>query len=255
MRNKNWRGEWIRLLISPFIGIVTFIVGIFFSKPTYLNLDKEQQIMAPLGFAMLITFISNSITSYLEKKKYEQEISNILETVKKYNHVITLGSPAKAMEYVLQRIDLLECVWNTSVNSTEEEKLSEFALYNAENSKYNSVYNSILKKVYSSNIIWIDICNKVSEKRLKQFTTNIDAEDKSSQQYSTFYQRKLIDNNQAQMNFMILRYKDQNKKTEVLFNWEHNIYGDPPKVLLSEDNDIVEMYKSHFINLLNSISE
>lgn len=254
MQDKR-RGEWIRLLVSPFIGIATFIIGIVFSKPTYLNLDKEQQIMAPLGFAMLITFISNSITSYLEKKKYEQEMSNILETVKKYNHVITLGSPVKAIEYVLQRIELLECVWNTSVNSTDEEKLSEFALYNAENSKYNFVYNSLLNKVNSSNIIWIDICNQVSEKRLKHFTININAENESSQHNSKFYQRKLINDNQAQMNFMILRFKDQNKKTEVLFNWEHNIYGDPPKVLLSEDNDIVEMYKSHFINLLNSISE
>ncbi|MCU0433566.1 MAG: hypothetical protein MUC87_08950 [Bacteroidia bacterium] len=249
IRKEKINTTLLETIVSPLLAIVTFLISNYYMKSG--NLTDTEKTLLPLSFAMLISYLSHTIVSFIEKKRYSDSINQLFETVKKYNHVITIGSPTTAISYVTQRLDILDSVWNTSINSEKEEALSTDALYDSGNSEYSKTYDQLLMKIKYKSIKWRDIYNSKAKNRIEKLMML----DKDNYANNTSvlkkygYERRIIKSEQIQMNYMILRYKDKNKKTEVLFNWEHDANEFEPQILLSEDSEIVKMFTANFIEL------
>lgn len=67
------------------------------------------------------------------------------------------------------------------------------------------------------------------------------------------YQYKLITQSEPQIGFIILTYKDGT--TEVLFNWDFRDIPQDPVVLLSRDQEILNMFAAQYKGLWRTAVE
>lgn len=244
VKERTTVAQWLYLLVGPILSIACFVVT-YYGNIFSLGKDPLSSIPALL-FSILVLIVTQSLSTHLEVKKTKHEYSNILETVKRYNHVISIGSPEVAMQYVGDRLQLLNEVWNTSVNMKKEEEDAEYNIYSRDS--YLKTYERALRLCRENKLLWKDIGNLEAKKRLKKLVQN------SVKDETKYYQYRFINGIVPQINFIILRYRDVHTKSEVLFNWDHRDSEKNPIVLLSQDDKIVKMFMTHYNDLWENAS-
>ena len=149
-----------------------------------------------------------------------------------------MGTPKSAWEYIINRLPVLEYVQNTSFNFEDETEQTSERLYDG--NIYQQSYSKIAKYV-NQGLIWKDIGDSSALERFKKIDERIIEKSKGHYQY------KLITQSEPQIGFIILTYKDGN--TEVLFNWDFRDIPQDPVVLLSRDQEILNMFAAQYKGL------
>lgn len=226
--------------IGPVLSLIAFVMTYYLDP---LNFEEHQAFAALPAFLLSIVIlqIAHNIDTSREIRKGNSHSDRIYEAVKDYLHVTSLGSPEKAMEYIINRLPALKEVKNTSFNLENEQERADEKFYDTDT--YNSAMNKIAYYA-AKKTIWKDIGDRMAVDRLRLIHDN-------SQRYSkgksNYYKYKLILNNEPQLNFIILEFKDDNR--EVLFNWDFRGIGQDPTVLISRDNKIIDMFSIHYAHL------
>ena len=149
-----------------------------------------------------------------------------------------MGTPKSAWEYIINRLPVLEYVQNTSFNFEDETEQTNERLYDG--NSYQQSYSKIAKYV-NQGLIWKDIGDSSALERFKKIDELIIEKSKGHYQY------KLITQSEPQIGFIILTYKDGT--TEVLFNWDFRDIPQDPVVLLSRDQEILDMFAAQYKGL------
>ncbi len=239
MRKPDYT-KWFDYSFGPVIAIIVFLFTYWLDPLGYGPKQVATAIPAFL-FSIIILFIEHGRIISKEAKKSSELSDRVYDAVKNYLHVIRVGSPIKAMEYINTRVSTLSEIKNTSFNTIQEIERSNEKFYSME--EYNKFQKEICKYIAKSLL-----CKELGDKyALKRFRDTFNLTKKSDK-----YKYRLISHIEPQMNFIILEYKDGNK--EVLFNWDFRGLGQDPIVLLSRDDKIVEMFYLHYNNLWENAS-
>lgn len=240
------KSTWKSKLIGPILSIVIFIVTYFSNAFNFAETQPLSAIPAVL-FAMVILIISNNITTSLEIQKASAYSERICNAVKDNINVITLGTPESALEYIESKLSSLKEVKNTSFNIEKEIERANEKFYDTD---IYSKLNQQISIYVSKGLMWKDIGDPYGIDRLREIHKNAIALAKKNKNQ---YRYRLIKHNEPQLNFIILEYKNGTK--EVLFNWDFRKTGGDPTVLISKNNNIVEMYAVHYDNLWEKATE
>lgn len=240
----------IIITVSEFIlSLLSFILVTKFD-PLYVS-DKQSLASIPAFFiSVIIILIGNSINNILEihrSNNYYKIIHNdvnehhqkISDTMINHLNVISIGSPKVAFNYVLENLNDLSEVKNTSFTLDDEVDSANINLYKTEE------YKAILKKIskfIDHGGFWRDIGDDYAKTRFEKIANQVK---KPNTDNSNHYIYKLLIQNISQINFILLKYKEGEKK-EVLFNWDFKSAGQDPIVLLSREDQIINMFSSHF---------
>ena len=232
--------KWVGILSGPILSLIAFIIS-YYLDPLNFSGQKELAAIPALLFSVIVLLIGQGINTDLEIRKASMYSGQACEAVKDYLHVIKVGSPEKALQYIIGRMPSLREVDNTSFNTEGELERSAEKYYETD------TYNDSCKQIayYASRqLIWKDIGDNWSVSRFRE----IDAATKRlSGEKTCHYKYKLIGHKEPQMNFIILEYVDDTR--EVLFNWDFRGIGKDPTVLLSRDYQIIEMFAIHYAQL------
>lgn len=237
MDGKNY-AKWFDYSFGPVVAILTFLFTYWLDPLGYGEENVATTIPAFL-LSIIILFIEHGRIVSKEAKKSAEISDRVYEAVKNYLHVIRIGSPSKAMEYINTRISALSEIKNTSFNMKTEIERSNEKFYKEEH--YDN-FQKLIIKYASKSLLCKEIGDEHALKRFRHIIKNIERENRDSR-----YKYKLLSHNEPQINFIILEYRDGLK--EVLFNWDFRGLGQDPIVLLSRDEKIVEMFYIHFNNL------
>lgn len=236
---KNWQRS-IPSLISLILAVISFVFGTIIDP---LKFDVLSAIPAFL-LSIVILLIGQILTIQSEVDKVSNESSEICSTVKNSIHVTKIGTPKKAWEYVVSRLAVLDYVQNTSFNYEDEIEQTEYRLYSAD------IYKKSIKDI-SNNIKrglqWQDIGDLSAKDRFETISQLISNPTKGSYEY------RFITQTDPQIGFIILTYTDGTK--EVLFNWDFRDIPHDPIVLLSRDEDIINMFAAQHRGLWRSATE
>ncbi len=233
--NKPQYTKWFDYSFGPSIAIIVFLFTYWLDPMGYGPKQVATAIPAFL-LSIIILFIEHGRIVSKEAKKSSELSDRVYEAVKNYLHVIRIGSPIKAMEYINTRIPALSEIKNTSFNTFSEIERSNEKFYIT--NEYDDFQKQIIKYI-SKSLLCKELGDQFALDRFRKIYTVIKDKDK--------YKYKLISHAEPQINFIILEYRDGNK--EVLFNWDFRGLGQDPIVLLSKDEKIVDMFYIHFNNL------
>ena len=237
---KPYYSKWIDYSFGPVIAIIVFLF-MYWLDPFQYGPKQVATAIPAFLFSIIILFIEHGRIVSKEARKSSDLSDRVYDAVKNYLHVIRIGSPVKAMEYINTRISTLVEIKYTSFNTTQEIERSNEKFYSME--EYNKFQKEIAR--YMAKPL---LCKEIGDKHaLQRFRNTFNLTKKSDK-----YKYRLISHSEPQMNFIILEYKDGKK--EVLFNWDFRGLGQDPIVLLSRDDKIVEMFYIHFNNLWESAS-
>ena len=153
-------------------------------------------------------------------------------------HVTKIGTPKNAWKYIINRLPVLEYVQNTSFNFEDENDQTHERLY--DDMLYTQSLAEIAKYI-NHGLTWKDIGDTTAIDRFKKVNNKVS--DKCKRQY----QYKIISQKEPQIGFVILTYKDGT--TEVLFNWDFRDIPQDPVVLLSRDQEILNMFAAQYKGL------
>jgi len=232
--------KWFDYSFGPAIAIIIFLFTYWLDPMGYGPKQVATAIPAFL-LSIIVLFIEHGRIVSKEAKKSSDLSNRVYDAVKNYLHVIRVGSPVKAMEYINTRVSTLSEIKNTSFNTMQEIERSNEKFYTLED--YDKFQKEIAK--YISKPL---LCKELGDKyALERFRNTFNLTKKSDK-----YKYRLISHTEPQINFIILEYKDGKK--EVLFNWDFRGLGQDPIVLLSRDDKIVEMFYIHFNNLWENAS-
>ena len=212
-----------------------FVITYFLDPLKYTSQSTLAAIPAFL-LSIIVLIIGQNISTHNEKVSEDSEL--ICETVKNYLHVTKMGTPKSAWEYIINRLPVLEYVQNTSFNFEDETEQTNERLYDG--NSYQQSYSKIAKYV-NQGLIWKDIGDSSALERFKKIDELIIEKSKGHYQY------KLITQSEPQIGFIILTYKDGT--TEVLFNWDFRDIPQDPVVLLSRDQEILDMFAAQYKGL------
>ncbi len=230
--------QWIFLIFSPILALVTFVLTYFLNPLKYTTQSALAAIPAFL-LSVIILIISHIIAVYREVEKVSTDSDKVYEAVKNYLHVTKIGTPKRAWEYIIHRLPILDYVQNTSFNFGDENEQTSERLYNAND--YQQSAMKIARQI-EQGLTWKDIGDSAAIERFRRIESFIKG-DKCSGRYAF----KLIRQSEPQIGFILLTYKDGT--TEVLFNWDFRDIPQDPIVLLSRDREIFNMFAAQFKGL------
>jgi hypothetical protein len=235
----------VLLVAGPILSLVAF-VATYYIDP--LNFGHHAPLAAVPAFllSIVVLLISHSLASFRELERASSDSDRIYEAVKDYLHVTKVGSPEKAIQYVLTRLPVLQDVRNTSLNIRDEVERADERFY--ETSSYSTLSRQIAHWS-SRRLRWKDIGDAGAIPRMRALAA---LASEAAGKEKPHYQFRLIEHNEPQINFILLTYPDAT--SEVLFNWDFRNIGEDPVVLLSRDRDIVEMFAVQFEYLWRSAS-
>jgi hypothetical protein len=237
MKKNNSKRQLILLIFNSILSIIVFVITYFLDPLKYTSQSTLAAIPAFL-LSIIILIIGQNISTHNEVEKVSEDSELICETVKNYLHVTKMGTPKSAWEYIINRLPVLEYVQNTSFNFEDETEQTSERLYDG--NIYQQSYSKIAKYV-NQGLIWKDIGDSSALERFKKIDERIIEKSKGHYQY------KLITQSEPQIGFIILTYKDGN--TEVLFNWDFRDIPQDPVVLLSRDQEILNMFAAQYKGL------
>lgn len=246
MGRSRIRGtQWVLLIAGPILSLVAFLAAYYIDP---LNFGHHAPLAAVPAFllSIVILLISHNIAAFKELERASTDSDRIYEAVKDYLHVTKVGSPEKAIQYVIARMPILRDVRNTSLNIKDEVERADEHLYETET---YSEFGPHIAQWTSHQLRWKDIGDAEAIARMRRTAA---LARRSAGGDRPHYQYKLIAHNEPQINFILLNYADGT--TEVLFNWDFRNIGQDPVVLLSRDRDIVEMFAVQFEHLWRAAS-
>lgn len=235
-RNSKRKGE-LSLIISPIISIVAFVITYFIDPLKYTEHSSLAAIPAFL-LSVVILIIGQTITTHNEVENVSEDTEVIYETVKNYLHITKIGTPKSAWEYIINRLPVLEYVQNTSFNFKDENEQTKERLYNAY--QYQQSIGEIAKYI-NKGLIWKDLGDNTALERFRQIDFAVKKDCKGRYQY------QLIKQEEPQIGFIILTYLDGT--VEVLFNWDFRDIPQDPVVLLSRDQELINMFSAQYLGL------
>ena len=224
--NSKWK-RIIPIITSIILSVITFIFGTFWDPFDYKTLSSIPAFL----FSIVVLLIGQIISIQSEVDKVSDTSDIICDTVKSYIHVTKIGTPKKAWEYVIRRLPVMDYVQNTSFNYKDEIDQTEYRLYGSD------IYQKSLREIASQvkkGLQWQDIGDSTAIERFRAITDLIPENIKGN------YACRLISQTEPQLGFIILTYKDGTK--EVLFNWDFRDIPQDPVVLLSRDEEIINMF-------------
>lgn len=237
MKKPNSKKQLILLLFNSILSIIVFVITYFLDPLKYTSQSTLAAVPAFL-LSIIVLIIGQNISTHNEVEKVSEDSELICETVKNYLHVTKMGTPKSAWEYIINRLPVLEYVQNTSFNFEDETEQTNERLYDG--NSYQQSYSKIAKYV-NQGLIWKDIGDSSALERFKKIDERIVEKSKGHYQY------KLIAQSEPQIGFIILTYKDGT--TEVLFNWDFRDIPTDPVVLLSRDQEILNMFAAQYKGL------
>lgn len=237
MKKPNSKRQLVLLLFNSILSIIVFVITYFLDPLKYTSQSTLAAIPAFL-LSIIVLIIGQNISTHNEVEKVSEDSELICETVKNYLHVTKMGTPKSAWEYIINRLPVLEYVQNTSFNFEDETEQTNERLYDG--NSYQQSYSKIAKYV-NQGLIWRDIGDSSALERFKKIDELIIEKSKGRYQY------KLITQSEPQIGFIILTYKDGT--TEALFNWDFRDIPQDPVVLLSRDQEILNMFAAQYKGL------
>lgn len=243
MKKNNPRRSLVLLILNIILSLVVFVVTYYIDPLKYASQSSLSAIPAFL-LSVIVLIIGQSINSYNGVEKFSENSTLICETVKNYLHVTKMGTPKHAWDYIINRLSILEYVQNTSFNFENETERTNERLYDSEN--YKSSYNKIAKQI-NHGLTWKDVGDNSAIDRFNEIAKKINEKNKER------YQFRLIDQSGPQVGFIILTYKDGT--SEVLFNWDFRDIPQDPVVLLSRDQEIINMFAAQYNGLWKTAIE
>lgn len=236
--------KWLLLLIfNSLLSIVVFVISYFLDPLKYTSQTTLAAIPAFL-LSIIVLIIGQNISTHNEIDKVSDDSEIICETVKNYLHVTKIGTPKSAWEYIINRLPVLEFVQNTSFNYMDESEQTRERLYDG--LIYQQSYSRIAKYV-NRGLTWKDIGDSSALERFKKIRSFVSNKNKG------MYIYKIISQSEPQIGFIILTYKDGS--TEVLFNWDFRDIPQDPVVLLSRDQEIINMFAAQYKGLWRTAVE
>ena len=227
----------LSLIISPIISLVAFVLTYFLDPLKYTSQSPLAAIPAFL-LSVIILIIGQIITTHNEVEKVSEDTEIIYETVKNYLHITKMGTPKSAWEYIINRLPVLEYVQNTSFNFEDENEQTKERLYNG--AQYQQSIGEISKYI-NKGLTWKDIGDKSTLERFRAINKNVRENCKGSYQY------QFITQSEPQIGFIILTYYDGT--VEVMFNWDFRDIPQDPVVLLSRDQELINMFSAQYLGL------
>jgi len=236
---KNKKTNLILLILSPILSLVTFVLTYFLDPLKYSSQTVQTALAAIPAFllSVIILIIGQIINTHNEVENVTENSEIIYETIKNYLHITKIGTPKSAWEYIICRLPSLEYVQNTSFNFEDENEQTTERLYSGDT--YQSSYNEISKYV-DRGLKWKDIGDSSAIERFRKINDKVNNNKEN-------YQYKLIKQEEPQIGFIILTYKDET--IEVLFNWDFREISQEPVVLLSRDQEIISMFSAQYKGL------
>lgn len=237
MKKLNSKKQLVLLIFNSILSVIVFVITYFIDPLRYTSQSTLAAIPAFL-LSIIVLIIGQNISTHNEVEKVSEDSELICETVKNYLHVTKMGTPKSAWEYIINRLPVLEYVQNTSFNFEDETEQTNERLYDG--NSYQQSYSKIAKYV-NQGLVWKDIGDSSALKRFKKIDERVIEKSKGHYQY------KLITQTEPQIGFIILTYKDGT--TEVLFNWDFRDIPQDPVVLLSRDQEILNMFAAQYKGL------
>ncbi len=242
MKSNSAAYKWFYRLVGPFIAFLVFLVTYFILNRYFPAGAASINAIPSFMLSILAMVINQDFKVDKEVQKATEYYEKIYDAVKNYLHVIRIGSPEKAIEYINSRMPSLKEVKNTSFNIPDELERADEKFYTVK--EYDNFVSNIVK--YTSDsinpLLWKDLGDSLAKNRFRDILKKT-----STFSHTGSYKCKYILHNEPQINFIILEYSDGSK--EVLFNWDFRGLGQDPIVLLSSDEKIIEMFNIHFNNL------
>jgi hypothetical protein len=243
----TWKAiRWISLLGAPVLSLIAFVLT-YWLDPLKFGTHQPLSALPAFLLSIIILIIGQTIRSGIELEHASTYSRKTYEAIKRYLHVTPIGSPEEAFRYINGRIPVLREVQNTSFSIDDESERADEKLYETE------VYEKTCQELAyhcCKTLIWKDVGDRLAIKRLRS-TRDLCNTISKGRKYG--YRFKLISHNEPQMNFIILEYNDGTR--EVLFNWDFRGNGQDPTVLISRDQQMVEMFAIHFTLLWRRASE
>ena len=243
MKIPNSKKQLIILLFNAILSVVVFVITYFLDPLKYTSQSTMAAIPAFL-LSVIVLIIGQNISTHGEVEKVSEDSKLICETVKNYLHVTKMGTPKYAWEYIMNRLPVLEYVQNTSFNFEDETEQTNERLYDGDT--YQRSYSKIAKHV-NQGLTWKDIGDSSALVRFRKIDEHI------TERCKGHYQYKLITQSEPQIGFIILTYKEGT--TEVLFNWDFRDIPQDPVVLLSRDQEILNMFAAQYKGLWRTAVE
>lgn len=219
------------------LSLASFILAYRFD-PLHFADAKPMAAIPAVFISISILIITQSISSELGAHRASIRSEEICETIRKHLHVVPVGSAEHAFRYIHSRISELREVKNTSFNLDNETERADEKLYGA------AIYAETSKQIAAyctQSLIWKDVGDRLGLNRLRTIHRLCE---KKARSKKSGYAYRLIRHDEPQINFIILEY--MNGDREVLFNWDFRGTGQDPRVLLSREPDIIEMFSVQF---------
>ncbi len=229
----------IDIIIGPVLALLGFFFTYWLDPLGYGSKQAATSIPAFL-LSIIILLIDHGRIVAKETKKMSEISFSVYEAVKNNLHVTKFGSPEKAIEYINSRMSSLKEVNNTSFNLVGASEKAENKFYKT--TIYDQFQNNIARYTSTRELIWQDIGDNLALNRFKKIYN----EAKKNNINHRYYPKIICC--EPQMNFILLTFHDDSK--EVLFNWDFRGAGREPIVLLSRDQEIIQMFAIHFDHLL-----
>jgi hypothetical protein len=246
LRKSDTLEVWGPIFGGPVLSLLVFVAA-WWINPLGLSDLKE----IPAFFLSVISLtISQWLVTVQEIRKTTDVSHMINNAIKSHLHVTVIGSPEDALKYIASQLPSVRFVFNTSFTLDSEKDESASRVYKTE---AYAEFSAALLDGRIDQLSWKDVGDQSALKRMRASFLKCRAylgDDKGPERYNY----KTIQHLEPQMNFIILEYAGAGKR-EVLFNWDFRSNGDRPRVLISQDEDIVRMFAAHFSLLWEKASK
>lgn len=242
-KNPLAKKQLILIIFNSILSVLVYVITYYLDP---LNFSAQSSLAALPAFflSVIVLIIGQNIATHSEVEKAAESSELTQETVKNYLHIVKIGNPRNAWQYIIDRLPVLEYVQNTSFNFEDEEEQTAERLY--DDFLYQQSLSKIAKAV-NQGLKWKDIGDASAQKRFQEIERLISGKCKGHYQY------KLISQSDPQISFALLTYNDGTN--EVLFNWDFRDIPQDPVVLLSRDNEILNMFAAQYRGLLRTSVE
>jgi len=161
--HQNVLTKWVYMLVGPVLAIVAF-VGAYFIDPLQFGGPGPTAAIPAFLLSIVILLIGQNISTHKEIEKTSIYSDRIYDAIKDYMHVIPVGSPEKAIQYIISRLPALREAKNTSFNIEFEIERADEKFYDTD--QYINSLNQIA--TYSTKkLIWKDLGDKFALKRFR----------------------------------------------------------------------------------------
>lgn len=244
-KDANRSTRLLLFFVGPVLSLIAFVVT-FYLDPLRFGSQEPLAALPAFLLSVLILIINHQFTTTNEMQKNSEVSDKIIDAIKDYMHVTSLGSPRKAQEYINGRLPSLREVQNTSFNLEFESERANEKYYNTETFE---ALGRLINHHCRKSLIWKDIGDQYSVTRFRTLDQSIT---KSARGGQHSYSYRVIQHREPQINFVLLEYADGSR--EVLFNWDFRGTGQDPTVLLSREQQIVRMFAEQFAHLWRGAS-